>query len=181
MSFFKKVRAYFHRRAAKKLNALAEGVHLLTLRSESHRGHFVYPGFDTFADIEVQGQHLGYVDYGISPLNDRLYINNLQIHPEHQRQGLGLATLWVLYRTYQKPIVPLHQYTSSYLFWTAARKRLAAAGAPVKPELHSFTAMYAEQTRWQHLLPETDTERWHRHHRSAAHQPVTPPQEPRNR
>ncbi|MFA0999022.1 MULTISPECIES: GNAT family N-acetyltransferase [Pseudomonas syringae group] len=121
----------------------------------------MFPGTDFVDDIEVNGQRVGQVDYGINPLGDRLYINMMEIQPEHQRQGIGLAVLWRLWCTHQVPVVPLYQYTSSDGFWNRARRRLAAAGAgaAIGDELRGVQDLELEQQRWQHLVPEAQDKR----------------------
>ena len=159
MSIFEPVHAFFRRRAVKTLNDAAACVYLVNRRQESPRGNFMFPGTDYLDDIEVGGQRVGHVDYGINPLGDRLYINMLEIEPEQRRQGFGLGVLWNLWRTHQLPIVPLDQYTSSDGFWYRARRRFAAAGAVIEDELRGADQMELEQQRWQHLVPEPEHER----------------------
>lgn len=73
----------------------------------------MFPGTDYLDTIEVCAHPVGRVDYGLSPLGDRVYINMLEIERAQRGQGNGLAVLWQLWRTHQVPIVPLDQYTSS--------------------------------------------------------------------
>jgi hypothetical protein len=158
MSFFDPMRDYFHRRAAKDLSERAGRFYLVNRRQESPRGKFVFPGTDYLDDIEVDGQRVGYVDYGINPLLDRVYINKIDIAPAHQRQGIGLGVLWHLWLTHQVPIVPISQYGTSGGFWSLARRRFAAAGALIEPELRLCDLDDAKQ-RWQHLVPEPEDKR----------------------
>lgn len=158
MTLFEPFRDFFQRRASHRLTELATCLQMVTQRTESQRGHFVFPGTDTLASIEVAGQRVGYVDYGINPLGDRVYINMIEVQPGHQKQGIGLAVLWQLWLTHQVPIVPLHQYGSSYGFWSRARRRFAAAGGLIEPELSAGELDEAKQ-RWQHLVPEPEHER----------------------
>lgn len=159
MSIFEPMRAFIRRRALKNLNDTAACSYLVNRRQESPRGNFVFPGTDYLDDIEVGGQRVGHVDYGINPLGDRLYINMLEIAPAQQGQGIGLGVLWRLWRTHQVPIVPLYQYTSSDGFWYRARRRFAAAGAVLEVELRGVQEMELEQQRWQHLVPEAEDKR----------------------
>ncbi|WP_324729633.1 GNAT family N-acetyltransferase [Pseudomonas chlororaphis] len=159
MTLFDPLRDFFQRRAALQLTERATRLQLLTQRTESQRGHFVFPGTDTLASIEVAGQRVGYVDYGINPLGDRVYINMIEVQPGHQRRGIGLAVLWQLWLTHQVPIVPLYQYGSSYGFWNLARRRFAAAGALIEEELRGFEELELAKQRWQHLVPEPEHER----------------------
>ena len=159
MSLFEPMRDFFRRRAEKNMSEGSAWVRLVNRRQESPRGNFVFPGTDYFDDIEVDGQRVGHVDYGINPLLDRVYINMLDIDPAYQRKGIGLGVLWHLWRTHQVPIVPLHQYASSEGFWYRARRRLAAAGAVIEDELRGDEQMGLEQQRWQHLVPEAEDKR----------------------
>ncbi|WP_411566195.1 N-acetyltransferase [Pseudomonas orientalis] len=162
MRLFDPLHDFFHRRAAARLDALASDLQLVTQRSESPRGSFVFPGTDYLDDIEIGGHRVGHVDYGINPLGDRLYINMLEIERAQRGQGIGLAVLWQLWRTHQVPIVPLDQRTSSDGFWYRARRRFAAAGAVLGDELRGDERQILEQQRWQHLVPESVNDRSHR-------------------
>lgn len=162
MSLFDPLHDFFHQRAAAMLDALTSNLQLVTQRSESPWGSFVFPGTDYLDNIEVGGHPVGHVDYGLSPLGDRVYINMLEIERAQRGQGIGLAVLWQLWRTHQVPIVPLDQRTSSDGFWYRARRRFAAAGAVLGEELRGAERQILEQQRWQHLVPESVNERSHR-------------------
>lgn len=159
MPLFDPLRDFFQRRHAAGLDALASRVQLLNRRSESPRGNFVFPGIDYLDDIEVGGHRVGQVDYGINPLQDRVYINMIEIVPALQGLGIGLGVLWHLWLTHRVPIVPLYQYTSSDGFWYRARRRFAAAGAVIEDELRGVEELVLEQGRWQHLVPEAEDKR----------------------
>lgn len=158
MAVFQPFRDYFQRRAALRLTERSTHLQLVTQRTQCQRGHFVFPGTDFMATIELDGQRVGYVDYGINPLGDRLYINEIEIQSAHRRRGIALSVLWRLFQTHQVPIVPLHQRGDSYGFWAQARRRFAAAGAQLEPELRASELDDAKQ-RWQHLVPEPEHER----------------------
>jgi hypothetical protein len=66
--------------------------------------------------------------------------------------------MWLLWRTHQVPLVPIHEVRLSKGFWSKARERLAAAGALIEPELHTGDLEQAKQ-RWQYLVPELSHER----------------------
>ncbi|WP_449122222.1 GNAT family N-acetyltransferase [Pseudomonas viridiflava] len=134
-------------------------ISLVNERTESLPGHFVFPGTDFIDHIEVDGQRVGQVDYSISPLRDRLYINMIEVCPDRQRERIGTAVLWHLWRTYRKPIVPIEQYATSHGFWSQARARLGAAGACIEQDLRGVDQLQLEQQRWQHLVPESAHER----------------------
>lgn len=158
MDAFEPIPDFFHKRQAKILNDRAADVDMVNERFESSRGRFVFPGKDYRADIKVGGQRAGYVDYGVNPLGDRLYINMLDIKPAHQQQGVGTSVLWQLWLSHRLPIVPISQYGDATGFWSCVRARFAAAGALIEAELRTSELDEAKQ-RWQHLVPETENDR----------------------
>ncbi|WP_330208504.1 N-acetyltransferase [Pseudomonas sp. Z13] len=147
MSIFEPLHDFFLRRAVKKLNESASTTRLVRERVESKIG-FVYPGANFIDSIQIADQSVGYVDYGINPLGDRLYINRIKVEPGRQQQYIGLHVLWLLWLKHGLPIVPLNQNTGY-----RTRRRLVAAGAQIGDELRSDEQMRLEQLRWQHLLP----------------------------
>ena len=151
-------RLFLQRRNITRLDAQAIGLQLSTLRSESTRGHFVFPGLNIVAAIVQHGQKVGWIRSCVSPLNDRVYISEFEVAYDQQRRGLGQATLWKLWQQYQVPLSPMHEKGSSIGFWAKARKRFAAAGVELTPNIS--TAQHpGEQQRWQHLIPESEFER----------------------
>lgn len=158
MSLFEPIRDFFHRRQAKFLSKRAAQVQLVTERAESHRGNFVFPGTDTFARIELDGKRVGTISYGINPLGDRIYINEIEVDRAYRRQGIAQSALWLLYKAHQVPIVPLHEVGTSISFWAVLRRRLAAAGALLEKDLRCSELDQAKE-RWQHLVPEPEHER----------------------
>ena len=152
------LRDFRQRRQVARLEALASGLQLVTVHSESQRGNFVFPGLDVTAAIEQHGQRVGTIQYGISPLNDRLYISDFKIYPAHQGQGLGLATLWCLSRQYGLPLASMHEVGLSIGFWGKAEQRLGRAGVHLQRDIRSADQPAIEAT-WAHLVPEPEHER----------------------
>ncbi len=157
MSIFEPLRDFFRRRVVKKLNESASTTRLVRERVESKIG-FVYPGANFIDSIQIAEQGVGYVDYGISPLGDRLYINRIKVEPDRQLHCIGLHVLWLLWLKHGLPIVPLSHNPLSDDCWDRTRVRLAAAGAQIGEELRSDEQMMLEQQRWQHLLPKAGHE-----------------------
>jgi GNAT superfamily N-acetyltransferase len=160
MDVFKPVREFFQPRAAKSLTdhlslLLVETVHT----ADTQRLQFPFPGTGMLVVAERNGVRIGHVDYSLSVLKDRVYINKIEIAPDHHRQGYGLALLWHLWQTHQVPIIPLYEYELSYGFWDKARTRFKAAGAQILDQLASQDEMNEEAVRWQHLVPESEVER----------------------
>jgi len=158
MTDFEPMRDFFHRRQAKILTDRSAGVRLVTVREEAIRDCFAFPGTEYDAGIEIDGQHVGRISYGINPLNDRVYIYELKIERQHQLTGTGISVLWLLWCKYQIPLVPMSEFGTSKRFWSKARERLAAAGSELKYEIRSCEQS-EEQQRWKHLIPETPHER----------------------
>ena len=158
MPLITRLRHVLQRRRAARLDAQATGLQLVTLHSESARGHFVFPGLGISAAIEQHGQRIGHIVYGISPLNDRLYISDYRIHDGHHRQGLGLTALWCLSRQHGMPLATLHEVDTSKGFWTKVERRFSAAGVHLLRDIRAGDQP-AEQQRWQHLVPEPEHER----------------------
>lgn len=158
MDLFEPLRDIYQRRQVARLDAQASGLQLVTQRSEAARGNFVFPGLDITAAIVHHGQPVGQIEYGISPLSDRLYISDFKIHPAHQRQGLGLATLWCLSRQYGLPLASMHEVHTSKVFWANAERRLAEAGVHLQRDIRSGDQP-AIQATWAHLVPEPEHER----------------------
>ncbi|MGM7284758.1 N-acetyltransferase [Pseudomonas guariconensis] len=158
MPLFNPLRDFYQRRQAVQLDALASGLQLVTVHSETARGNFVFPGLDIRAAVERHGQRVGTLDYGVSPLNDRLYISDFKIRPAHQGQGLGLGALWCLHRQYGLPLASMHEVGLSTGFWAKAEQRLARAGVHLQRDIRTGDQP-AIQATWAHLVPEPEHER----------------------
>jgi GNAT superfamily N-acetyltransferase len=158
MPLFDPLRDFFQRRQVARLNALASGLQLVTLRSEALRGNFVFPGLDITAAIEQHGGRVGTLDYGVSPLNDRLYISEFSIDPDYRRRGLGLSALWCLSRQYDLPLASMHEVGTSKGFWAKAEQRLAGAGVHLQRDIRS-DHQPAIMATWAHLVPEAEHDR----------------------
>jgi hypothetical protein len=161
MAIFDPIRDYFHRRQAKTLNEQAHRVHLVNRRQESPWGNFVFPGTDYFDDIEVDGEHVGSIEYGVSPLLDRVYISDFEIFTENHRRGFAQAALWRLWLQYQMPLTPMHEVGTSLGFWAKVRERFAAAGVVLTEDIRT-AHQEGEKQRWQHLVPEPEHKRLQR-------------------
>ena len=110
------------------------------------------------ATIEHHTQMVGEICYGISPLRDRLYINELEVTRSWTRRGFAQAALWQLWCVHQLPLTPLSQTIRSGLFWATVRRRFAAAGVTLTQDLRN-EELDTEQRRWEHLVPESAMDR----------------------
>jgi hypothetical protein len=126
---------------------------LKVLKKEYGGKNFAAPNPDITQSIyDSEGNAVGSTVYTISPLNDRIYIFEVEIEPVFRRRGFGLALLASLSRTYGFPITVVHPISPALLFWEAARKELADNVRMTQ----SISAgdMDAEKTRWGHLQPQ---------------------------
>ncbi|WP_238354189.1 GNAT family N-acetyltransferase [Pseudomonas lurida] len=158
MPFFDPLRDFYQRRQVAQLDAQAIGLQLVTLRSESVRGNFIFPGLSIKADVVREGQRVGYVEYGLSPLEDRLYISDYKILDNHRRQGLGQAALWCLCRQHGLAMATMHEVGTSGGFWSKIERRFAAAGVHLQRDIRTGDQV-EEMARWAHLIPESEAER----------------------
>ncbi|MDU8573263.1 GNAT family N-acetyltransferase [Pseudomonas syringae] len=173
MENFEPVRDFFQPRAAK---ALMRGHSSLSIRLVYSKGTqrltFPFPGTERFLVAVRDGKQIGHLDYTVNPLDDRVYINKVEIAPEHQHQGVGQALVWHLWQSHQIPIIPIYEYGEAVAFWTKIRSRFKAAGANVLPQLRTQEQMDEESLRWQHLVPEPEHERGIRELRASPEWPA---------
>ncbi|UST77176.1 GNAT family N-acetyltransferase [Pseudomonas siliginis] len=158
MPLFDPLRDFFQRRQIVRLDALSSDLQLVTVRSESVRGNFIFPGLSINVDVVRDGQRVGYIEYGLSPLKDRLYISDYKILDSHRRQGLGQAALWCLYRQHGLALATMHEVGTSLGFWSKIERRFAAAGVHLQRDIR--TGEHDEiKASWAHLVPESEAER----------------------
>ena len=141
--------AWLARRTVGKLPAIQVSTTL------NYRRAFTSPSADVTATIrDAAAATVASATYSVSPLNDRIYVFQIDVNPSRQRQGFGLAVLHYLAKTYGTPITPIKELFSAASFWTAARK-LQAMGIHVTEQL-SIGDMGLESHRWQHLRPDVE-------------------------
>ena len=116
---------------------------------------FVEPNSDYRAVIRAdQGEAMGTATFGISPLNDTLYLYQIEVLPQHRRQGYAMAWLYWLHQTHGLPITPVHIVGSAQSFWGTARQ-LNTLGMMVNRDIRT-SEMTKEKARWAHLVPEPE-------------------------
>jgi hypothetical protein len=136
----------------------------------NHYKSFTAPNPDYKATIHrADGKQIGTAAYALSPLDDRVYLFRIEIEAVHRRRGYGLALLWYLAKTYERPITPVHQAIGSYEFWFAAR-RMEAAGLVVTTDVR-ISEMDDEASRWQHLRPQAERLQQQISERLSRHEP----------
>ncbi|WP_141440771.1 N-acetyltransferase [Vreelandella titanicae] len=116
---------------------------------------FVEPNPDFRANI-LNGsmQEVGTATFGKSPLDDTIYVYQIDVYPQHRRRGYALAFLCWLYNEHQLPITPIHIVGSANGFWHAAC-RLGVGPLVVRDDLR-VSEMDEEKARWAHLIPEPE-------------------------
>lgn len=122
----------------------------LTLVEEfEYLENFVRPNPDIVASIfNTAGEKVGFCDFGVSPLQDRVYVFDIRIEPEFQRKGYGTAMLHHLQQKYGLPIVPVKVIST---FWECAQ---ATPGLNVIDEIPGIEELKKEALRWK--TPEHD-------------------------
>lgn len=119
--------------------------------SANHHKSFTAPNPDIKATVYSSSRvAVGHVTYAVSPLFDKLYIFDINIHDAYRRQGFGLAAMAYLAKTYHLPITTIKEVFSASGFWSAAR----LASGPI--DTLSISEMDAERERWAHLKPLMD-------------------------
>lgn len=171
MSITTTIIKYIHNYQAIRMTAIATKIRIETIKSTIHRGNFTYPGKSISARIYRENESVGFIDYELSPLNDRIYINSIEIKPTCQRLGIGISTLWNLWLQYKTPLTPIHVFESATIFWIKARKRFARAGVVITDELRTYE-LNTEQQRWSHLVPEPEHEQLIRELRASPEWPA---------
>lgn len=150
-SLSRRVRAVASRHRARQARRKVERLPTITV---SVRANYFKPWTSPSPDYRVTIHNadsvlVGTGCYALSPLNDQVYLFELEIAPEHRRCGYGMAFLWHLVRTCGQPITPVHERHHSREFWAAAR-RMGEIGLTVTDELRAGE-MEAEARRWGHL------------------------------
>lgn len=101
------------------------------------------------------GAVVGRASFGISPINDRVYLYDIHIAQEWRRKGYGTSFLAYLHDTYRLPITPVQIISSALAFWGELRQRARAKGWVITQELGN--GFQDEPTkRWPHLLAHKD-------------------------
>lgn len=155
MQLFEPIRDFYHPLARQRFTALLPDMQVVVDHREATRGNAYFPGFSHWCSINHAGQRVGYLRFGISPLEDRVYLDEIEVDREHRRKGIGLATVWWLWNTYQVPVITVQQRGTSNGFWSKSTTRFAAIGAVVGDELRT-AELNVEKQRWQHLVPEPE-------------------------
>lgn len=154
-----------------KRRALAQARRLppmqVELKADPQPQNFVEPNPDYHAVIRsTLGEEVGTATFGISPLNDTLYLYQIDVFLRHRRQGYALAFLCWLHQEHGLPITPVHIVGSALSFWGAAR-HLQSLGLVVNCDLRT-SEMAEEKARWAHLIPEPEHLRLQRECEAAA-------------
>jgi len=108
---------------------------------------WVAPGLGYRATIlDDKYVDVGRVAFDVSPLNDRIYVHEIEIDQRHRRRGYGTAALWQLSQKYRQPITPIHIVGSALGFWAKARS-LGPCGLIITEDLR-VSEMDGERARW---------------------------------
>jgi len=121
-------------------------------------GAFVHPNAWQQAAGRVAGtdQVVCRVGFGVSPLNDRIYVDGLEVLESHRRQGFGRALLVEVARLASPagsrlPVTPLYELWASSRFWQRLRTH-PSPGLVVTLDLRGGE-LEDERRRWQASVP----------------------------
>ncbi len=103
----------------------------------------------------IQGAAVGRIRYLLSPIFDRIYIDELHIEPEFHRQGYATSLLVQIVKAcstagHRLPITALHEFGSASPFWDALRAG-RIPGLNVTRDVRA-SEWEAEKWRWQAIL-----------------------------
>ena len=115
-------------------------------------GSFVFPNsWYRVRARRADGQFVGDISYGVSPLNDRIYVDGVSVDAEFRRNGYAKGMLLAVSMQCSPagkllPITALHE-TASHSFWNKMRKG-AIPGLTVTQDIRAGD-MKEEAKRWQ--------------------------------
>jgi GNAT superfamily N-acetyltransferase len=115
-------------------------------------GSFVAPHPWTYVKARaLEGPVVGWVGYGLSPLFDRIYVDDLYIEPEFRRVGYASSLLLAVTKACSTngnviPLTALHEVDASVRFWNRLRSG-TVPGLVVTRDVRR-TEMKAESRRW---------------------------------
>ena len=146
---FDPIRDFYQLRYSKYLDKTIPAVELEHVSSERHRLGLYFPASIESFVITTNNVPIGTICYALSPLGDRLYVDNIRIAERYKRSGYGLANLWSLHQAHRLPIVPVQILDSdeAQAFWKKAKRVLVSAGGAVDAEMRR-SQVEDERLRW---------------------------------
>lgn len=125
-----------------------------------HQSTFVAPNpWMRARGFLASGEVVCRLEFGISPINDRIYIDDLRVEASHRRQGYATALVVAVAEMHRSAgqllsITALHETWDGLEFWGSLR-RGRVAGLRVTKDVR-ISEMHAERQRWKVALM-TDT------------------------
>lgn len=125
------------------------------LRSHQERWSPNTQQLTPFVDVfiySVNNEYLGRLTYLLSPLNDRLYLYEIQIFESYRKNGFGMAALAALsLMNNRMPIFPVKilNTPTARAFWNSVYRRSNPL-LPIKEEI-GLADWIIEADRWRHL------------------------------
>ena len=116
-------------------------------------GSFVFPNsWYRVRARRADGQFVGDISYGVSPLNDRIYVDGVGVDAEFRRNGYAKGMLLAVAMQCSPagkllPITALHETWGSQSFWNKMR-RGAIPGVTVTQDIRAGD-MVEEAKRWR--------------------------------
>lgn len=101
------------------------------------------------------GIEVGSADFGVSPINDKVYVYEIEVEPEWRRQGYGAAFITYLHELYGLPVTPVHIVSAALGFWAKLRQRGRRKGLVITQEMGTED-LWSEHKRWPHLASDIE-------------------------
>lgn len=107
----------------------------------------------------TSGEAVCRLGFGVSPINDRIYIDGLSVEASHRRRGYATALVFAVAFMHRSagrllPITALHEALDGHAFWDALRAG-RVAGLQVTKDVRA-SEVNGERQRWTVALM-TDT------------------------
>lgn len=121
------------------------------------QGSFVWPNawYQAIGRSQASDTPVCRLSFGVSPLNDRIYVDGVKVEDELRRMGYGSALLLAVANANAVgqrllPITALHETHTSNAFWNALRAG-RVPGLAVTLDVR-VSEMAEEATRWEIAL-----------------------------
>lgn len=142
----------FHKAFLKKASLLPK-IELITETAfTDHSFVFPNPWQNALGQLPNSAVNICWVGFGVSPLNDRIYVDGLYVNSEYQRFGYATSLLQTLVAHASPvgkslPITALFETGSAVRFWNKLRER-KLPGLLVTTDVR-VGDMKAEAARWK--------------------------------
>ncbi|HEY8905156.1 MAG TPA: hypothetical protein VIM63_03865 [Rhodoferax sp.] len=145
------------RRFFRKLPLVASTLPLVELRTvrECYKSSFVEPNPRIFAKGYIPGKSdaIASVNYGVSPLQNRIYVEEIKVELPYRGRGYARSILLLIVQNYPgerglMPITPMDEWETAESFWQELREG-TVPGLEVTMQINGGGERKLEQQRWR--------------------------------